>query len=66
MCMCMYMYIYIYICVCVCVYIYMYMLVFICGNIHESEVKVSVTQSCPTFCDAMDCSLPGSSVHRIL
>ena len=24
-----------------------------------------VTQSCPTLCDPMDCSLPGSSVHRI-
>ena len=23
-------------------------------------------QSCPTLCDAMDCSLPGSSVHGIL
>ena len=23
----------------------------------------SVTQSCPTLCDHMDCSLPGSSVH---
>ena len=22
-------------------------------------------QSCPTFCDPMDCSLPGSSVHGI-
>ena len=22
--------------------------------------------SCPTFCDPMDCSQPGSSVHRIL
>ena len=27
----------------------------------ESEV----TQSCPTLCDPMDCSLPGSSVHGI-
>ena len=27
----------------------------------ESEV----TQSCPTFSDSMDCSLPGSSVHGI-
>ena len=27
----------------------------------ESEVA----QSCPTFCDPMDCSLPGSSVHGI-
>ena len=23
-------------------------------------------QLCPTFCDPMDCSPPGSSVHRIL
>ena len=22
-----------------------------------------VAQSCPTLCDSMDCSLPGSSVH---
>ena len=29
-------------------------------------MKVKVTQSCPTLCDPMDCSLPGSSVHRIL
>ena len=28
----------------------------------ESEV----TQSCPTLCDPMDCSLPDSSVHGIL
>ena len=25
----------------------------------------SVTQSCLTLCDTMDCSLPGSSVHEI-
>ena len=25
-----------------------------------------VIQSCPTLCDPMDCSLPGSSVHGIL
>ena len=29
---------------------------------HESEV----TQSCPTLCDPVDCSPPGSSVHGIL
>ena len=28
-------------------------------------MKVLVTQSCPALCDAMDCSLPGSSVHGI-
>ena len=30
------------------------------------EVEVLVTQSCPTLCDPMDCSPPGSSVHGIL
>ena len=29
-------------------------------------VFVLVTQSCPTLCDLIDCSLPASSVHRIL
>ena len=29
----------------------------------KSESKVA--QSCPTLCDLMDCSLPGSSVHGI-
>ena len=29
-------------------------------------VCVLVTQSCPTLCDPMDCSPPGSSVHGIL
>jgi len=24
-----------------------------------------VAQSCPTLCDPMDCSLPGSSIHGI-
>ena len=28
--------------------------------------KVKITQSCLTVCDPIDCSLPGSSVHRIL
>ena len=30
------------------------------------ESESEVTQSCPTLCDPMDCSLPGSSVHGIL
>ena len=31
------------------------------------EVKWSeVAESCPTLCDPVDCSLPGSSVHGIL
>ena len=30
------------------------------------KVKVLVAQSCPTLCDPMDCSLPGSSAHGVL
>ena len=30
------------------------------------SVLCLVAQSCPTLCDPMDCSLPGSSVHGIL
>ena len=26
---------------------------------------IEVAQSCPTLCDPMDCSLPGSSIHGI-
>ena len=33
-------------------------------RIHESESEVA--QSCPTHCDPMDCTLPGSTVHGIL
>ena len=29
-------------------------------------VCVAVAQSCPTLCDPVDCSPPGSSVHGIL
>ena len=31
-------------------------------NLHK---KSEVAQSCPTFCDPVDCSLPGSSIHGI-
>ena len=36
------------------------------SKVYENEVKVLVTQSCPTLCDPMNCSLPGSSVQGIL
>ena len=32
----------------------------------RATLKVLVAQSCPTLCDPMDCSPPGSSVHGIL
>ena len=28
-------------------------------------MRAKLLQSCPTFCDPMDCSLPGSSIHGI-
>ena len=31
----------------------------------KNEWVSEVTQLCPTLCDPMDCSLPGSSVHGI-
>ena len=31
----------------------------------EVKSESEVAQSCPTVCDPMDCSLPGSSVHGI-
>ena len=31
---------------------------------HKSESEVA--QSCPTLCNPVDCSLPGSSLHEIL
>ena len=36
-------------------------------SLYQSQVKPNAHgQSCPTLCDPMDCSLPGSSVHGIL
>ena len=42
-------------------------LIVIMANVlaHSSEWVSTVAQSCPTLCDPMDCSLPGSSVHGI-
>ena len=34
-------------------------------NSSKSESESEFTQSCPTFWDAMDCSLAGSSIHGI-
>ena len=31
----------------------------------ERKKDSEVAQSCPTLCDPMDCSLPGSSIHGI-
>ena len=59
--MCVYIYVCVCVCVCVCTqeYINMYMC------IYEHGSKSEVAQSCPTLCNPMDCSPPGSSVHGI-
>ena len=39
-----------------------------CSKGHSSPTSLflnEVTHSCPTLCNFMDCSLPGSSIHRI-
>ena len=33
---------------------------------HPIQSVSSVTQSCPTLCDPMDCSMPGFPVHHQL
>ena len=32
----------------------------------KEKSESEVAQLCPTLCDPMDCSLPGSSIHGIL
>ena len=34
-------------------------------SFHSNPKESEVIQSCPTLCDPMDCSLPGSSIHGI-
>ena len=34
-------------------------------SVDYKESESLVTQSCLTLCDPMDCSPPGSSIHRI-
>ena len=36
---------------------------FLCSFL--GRVRTKLLQSCPTLCDLMDCSPPGSSVHGI-
>ena len=44
--------------------IYLYVCVYMTAL--SESVKMLVAQSCPTLCDMMACSLPGSSVLGIL
>ena len=51
----MYILVCVYKCVCICVFTYVYIYVF-----------SSVSQSCPTLCNPVDCSMPGFPVHHQL
>ena len=35
-------------------------------DLMDMKSESEVAQSCPTLCNPVDCSLPGSSVHGIL
>ena len=45
---------------------YVYMCICLVFWVFNKEKRKLVTQSCPTLCDPMDCSLPGSHVCGIL
>ena len=47
----------------VCIYIYMHIYIYI--NMCVCVCAWSITNSCLTLCEPMDCSLPGSSVHGV-
>ena len=53
-------------CVCLCVSVSVTVQEVLTSYLWYVCVSVSVTQSCLTLCDRMDCSPPGSSVHGIL
>ena len=36
-----------------------------CHSAYLTYMQTEVAQSCPTLCEPIDCSLPGSSVHGI-
>ena len=44
---------------------YLIILIIKLQDVLTYQCVFSVTQLCPTLCDPMDCSLPGSSVHGI-
>ena len=53
------------VCVCVCVCVYTHHCNFIQNSFtyRTCAALCLVTQSCPTLCDPMDCTPPGSSIH---
>ena len=57
-CMCVYM--------CVCMYVRVYVCVFMYVCTYVCVCMCTVTKSWPTFCNTMDCSMPGFPVFHCL
>ena len=55
----------VYVCECECVCMCTCVSVCACVCVHVCVCVFSVTQSCLTLCNLMDCRLPGSAVHGI-
>ena len=58
---CMYTHMHIHVCVCMCTHMYIHVSMCVC-----TQTLSMCAQLCPTLCDYVDCSPPGSSVHGIL
>ena len=41
-----------------------YVYVYVCISLYTSVQFSTVTQSCPTLCNSMDCSTPGLLIHH--
>ena len=63
-CICIYTCIHIYVYTCIHIYIYAYIHIYVYIYIYVC-VHATSLQLCPTLCNPVDCSLPGSSVHGI-
>ena len=59
---------YLHYCLSNCTFIYLFLVIVLEFTIYISNLRLPAQslQSCPTLCDPIDCSLPGSSVHEIL
>ena len=63
----MYVCIYMYVCVCVCVCVHIHISYWLCFSAAVAAAAAFKSlQSCPTLCDPIDGSLPGSAIPGVL
>ena len=68
-CVCLCVFVCVCLCVCVCMCVFVYVCVCVCVRVCAHRTRASCAQSlqsCPTLCDPMGCSPPGSPVHGVL